>query len=609
MAAFSLPFFHSQMTDNEPQRDDRLPRKRPWTRLNLSTYVVLLLAAAVLALANLPGDEVFPPDVLSDGKYGPHFELDSELHHGWPLTYLRRWPDVVRTPSGDYVVPQQTYWSLTSNVLQVRFGSLAVNIVLAIGLSVLAAFLYEAWRRRRRRIYQFHLIDLAVAVVVVSLACSWLTVTAREHHRELEALERLEVDQEGVAWQRAGPSWLRQLAGDRPFASFDRVIDIWHSRPEDLGSFPHLKRLSFFGSQDSVDFQDFPELVAIDASHWGFDYSDLTRLRHPEKLAGMNLYDAGITDEEMVHLRNVPNLKNLCLSSNSIGDAGVAHLAVMSEIRILDLSGAEVTDAGLAHLAGLTTLEELRLSQTQVGDAGLAHLTGLSNLKRITLTTGVSAAGLAHLANLTGLEELDVNWRKATAAGLVHVRGLSNLWDLDLRGTDVTDADLVHLSGLRGLRFLSVRDTGVSDAGLKHLAGLANLEYLDLSGASITDAGLAHLAEMTNLGVLLLDGTRVTGSGLKRLSRLPALRRLSLTNTPTTDAALKHLEELAHLDCLQLSGTDISDAGLVHLATLGNLKVLDLRDTQVSQQGIQRLQRTLPNCDFIGQPGSRAGFF
>jgi hypothetical protein len=95
----------------------------------------------------------------------------------------------------------------------------------------------------------------------------------------------------------------------------------------------------------------------------------------------------------------------------------------------------------------------------------------------------------------------------------------------------------------------------------------------------ITDAGLKHLQGLTSLKELDVSGSTVS----------PERRTI-------TNAGLEYLRDLEKLN---LGRTEVTDEGLRHLIPLTGLRMLSLKETHVTTAGVNRLQRTLPDCEIV----------
>ncbi|MHC4402779.1 MAG: hypothetical protein ACYTG0_24210, partial [Planctomycetota bacterium] len=156
--------------DSSPAR-----RRRPWYRLHLSTWIVLLIAGTILFLSNVPGERRLSQTAAT------YFVME----HGWPLVYL------VRLPEGPVWDPVPSMWPLTKGVVSFDPLTLAADVAVAALVLIFTAAVFETRRRRRKRL-QFSLRTLLVAVLIVSAALAWLTTKRRECDlaaRHLKALD------------------------------------------------------------------------------------------------------------------------------------------------------------------------------------------------------------------------------------------------------------------------------------------------------------------------------------------------------------------------------------------------------------------------------------
>jgi len=139
--------------------------------------------------------------------------------------------------------------------------------------------------------------------------------------------------------------------------------------------------------------------------------------------------------------------------------------------------------------------------------------------------------------------------------------------------------------------------TRFPDAGLVHIIDLDNLEKLNLMGTQISGDGLVHLRGLEKLEHLNLMDTQITDSGLVHLEGLTRLKVLDLNSTQITDSGLVHLRHLTNLEELHLTQTETTSAGMVHLEGLANLKYLEIQNWRVNRESVDKLQKSLPNCE------------
>jgi hypothetical protein len=159
---------------------------------------------------------------------------------------------------------------------------------------------------------------------------------------------------------------------------------------------------------------------------------------HFNSVANVNLFNTGMTDDDLACLDGLPRLVSLGVEQLAITSAGMVHLKHVPRLRWLFLDGTLVDDEGMQHVAELTDLELLSTSG-KVSDRGLELLTTLAKLKELTLNSSqVTDHGLKHLESLQNLESLQLYQTQISDDGLEHLKGLKKLRFLDARGTNVT---------------------------------------------------------------------------------------------------------------------------------------------------------------------------
>src|SRR5690349_15092908 len=72
------------MANQELPSDAGAPARGRFSSIAVGVVVLLCLL-----VVNLPGEPTYLPDILGNGKYGPHFEIDPRcVEHGWPYRFL-----------------------------------------------------------------------------------------------------------------------------------------------------------------------------------------------------------------------------------------------------------------------------------------------------------------------------------------------------------------------------------------------------------------------------------------------------------------------------------------------------------------------------------------
>ena len=379
---------------------------RKWYRLHASTWVVALLAVAVLVLLVVPG-----AFARTDFPYGYQ---PAYVEHGWPWPFLEHpWVE-----SGDWNdVPwlRARAWQFEGDV---AWGFLAADAGCALCITVGVAAVWELRRRRRERLWHVTLSELLLATLAVAGILGWWRANVREAARQLSVVDALDKDYgRGYCVGHStfeGPVWLYRLTGQRP-DGMERVTSLIV-----VGSETPRRRPS-------------AELVR-----------SIATLTHVEVLRLNRL--AGV-DGDLAPLRGLSRLSRLSIDGCEIGEQNGAVLASLPALRILSLTECSVSAAALAQLTRHGRIEELRLPSSPLTEDALKHIAQMHTLKRLSLRdAGVTDAGLAQLSRMTGLEELWMGDNNVADVGLRHLSKLTNLKVLDLTDTYVTVAGCEELS-------------------------------------------------------------------------------------------------------------------------------------------------------------------
>jgi hypothetical protein len=408
-------------------------------KIHRSTVFFLLFVALVILLANVPGQIVQIPPMDGNGQYGPEFyNMWEQCHHGFPFTFLVREPIELKVPP-NY---RFSLWRLNEGIVSFHGLQFAGDVVFGACAMIIAGLLFEKWRRRRNRLLQLHLIDLIILTTLAACVLSYWATNAKYRSRQEQVIAILhqkiigDKDFGFAKWELGGPTWLRELIGDRIFSAFDRVVEIHLVDGEDIPKvieLKNLKAIELMGglTKENLDaLAELPELEALNLRFAGVDRDEaaessedpFTFPRFP-RLRALNLYESGYAG---AGLEKLENLEVLCLSGNDVfGDQGALNLQNLKKLRLLYLSYTNVTDAGLESLSKLDKLEELSLSFTKITDRGTRSLTALKNLKKLDLhSTGVTDRGLEQLKSLKKLQMLCLRDTAVTPQGKEQFRCL-----------------------------------------------------------------------------------------------------------------------------------------------------------------------------------------
>ena len=369
--------------------------KRPWYRPHRSTYVVLTLTAIVLVLLIVPGElaEMHSPGAVV-------------VRHGWPWEFYAHRAVSPVNPFWASRAPWRTTegWRFSPAIAPFRLSVLALDTLVGAMIFAVVGSIYECWRRRRYRPWQFSLREVFAVTLVVAAIGSWYRVNRNRADREQEIDE---ICQSHSAAARAyfsygycGPVWLSRLVGEEYLDLQLRITELHATFAESLdGVRPYLAELVFLNEAD---------------------------------LSGCSVRDA---DLDVV--AELPRLRILSLASDRLSNAALSYLAKSQSVEELDLNSTNVTDEGLKRLARLPRLRELNLEDTGVTGNGLRYLHAIGSLEVLTVSN-VDEDCFEAIGGLTSLRTLGINCEFGPAelpdTCVEHLRKLPKLNYLVLRG-------------------------------------------------------------------------------------------------------------------------------------------------------------------------------
>jgi hypothetical protein len=424
-----------------------LPREtRPWYRLHVSTYVVLLLTAAVLFLLNIPGQYVPYVGVALEEEqlFGDHRIVRERLEHGWPFSYLVRDDRYFVKRPGESEPRPTAIWSFTEDFVSFDAWRLLADIVAALCVLAIVTLLVEYWRRQRHSIWQLRVSDLLGITTIIAGAIWYVQRAQRDYDAENSAIQNLglsvwdysqfrgdPVSSPVSVRSHGGPTWLRGLLGERFPKMFDRLILL-----DDMTFAMSLRD----GAERISAFKDLRALNVMIAASPAPQLARVAMLKRLEAIRITVVSDVSrnnLLDQELAAvfspLAELPNLWFVDTAGGGFGDRTLEMLAAIPRLRVLKSSWSSMTDDGLAALAQCQTLEQLHLANIPLQDAGIAHLQRLPRLRHLSMhMCPLSETGLDKLSQLSGLERLSINDTKAYGQELRRLASLKRLNLLEL---------------------------------------------------------------------------------------------------------------------------------------------------------------------------------
>jgi hypothetical protein len=414
---------------------DRTIEPRPWRRFHASTYIVLLLTAAMLGLLNVPGRRTVDfalhpyerqkPVVLKSetplvlvGRHKRQIQINHSVVHGWPVIWLMR--DVREHPDPQTGGSRETgIWSFSEDLRKFYPKALAINVALALALTASVALLFESWRRKRRRLWQQTIRDWLVLIAVVGGTTVFVLKTAREYQRDrdgLSALGYLETFQNDpdaaelferlgvITRTRGGPTWLQELLGDGSLPWLDRTIQlaVFPDHLEHLSKFPDLRALTVDGLR--LTDESLSNLSQLKQLELLFLRRASAQVLAPGTTLAEHADPDSSNDEQAVaqlvgQLGALNRLQQLRLDTRAFGDKAAHVVSAFSKLRVLIVDHADaLTDDGLAAIAQCKNLEVLDLGLGKwIANNGLVHLAALPRLKLLSLPESVDRQAVQDL--------------------------------------------------------------------------------------------------------------------------------------------------------------------------------------------------------------------
>ena len=340
---------------------DSPPPRRPWYRLHLSTWVVLLLTAGILALLVVPGetdghitafgDSITEGSVIVDGEF---------FHHGWPWEYLERYVDGSGKNSPRAELDYAPWlvlrgWSYRGDANTFLPLTLFVDLLIAVAILVLTAFLFEIRRRWHMRIWQFTLRELFLAFLLVAGICSWWQTNRFRRQKEQEVmLAGEQIPYASFSSEYRGPLFLHKLLGNIFLNDFFVITEFGYWDVD----------VDKQSGQKNITEQDVKNMFSI-----------VGKLRYLEAI-GIESKEFPV-DEYVLQISGLTGLKEMTFDSSNITDASMSFISHFKNLKRLSLMSTNITNKSIPHLGSLIHLAELDIENTKITPEGFKRLRSL----------------------------------------------------------------------------------------------------------------------------------------------------------------------------------------------------------------------------------------
>lgn len=285
-----------------------------------------------------------------------------------------------------------------------------------------------------RRLFQFRLRTLLLAVLVVSLALGWYVRRVELQRRAIAAIRQAG----GTATYDYG-----FVSSTYDIFDFDLLSDA--TGGPDVWWFPQSWK-----ERLGEDYFHGIAYVEVQPGH-AFDKGVLDRLADLPRL--QLLLVEGLDDHDLAATGRLTHLRGLVITkAGRITDEGIARLAGMRKLELIALHGGpRITDSSMEIFASLPRLTTLGIagdksSAPRIGPEGLNHLAGMTRLRNLRLEAQpglIVDHNLAELRDMSRLEMLMLGGFDISERGFDSLKRLRTLKELHL--VDSTHPDTARL--------------------------------------------------------------------------------------------------------------------------------------------------------------------
>lgn len=285
-----------------------------------------------------------------------------------------------------------------------------------------------------------------------------------------------------------------------------------------------------------------------------------------ERLTGLSLHEAEITELKAEDFSNLPNLEYISLDRNRITSLPPRIFDGLSRLESLYLDSNPGLELESNIFSGLANLRLLSVMACKIEDFPEGVFSGLNNLRSLTLSQNpVSDLPLALFDDLRSLEWLEISNMVLNTLNHRHFESLGSLEELIIQSNEPEGCQVPGcppqtltfgpnaFGPLSSLTKLNLRSNRFDELPDDLFAGLHNLEELLLRYNSL-DRLPESLYDLPALRILDLHNSGLREVGAQGFQNQRELRRLILSDNQMADLPPAAFRDLTHLEELRLDG-------------------------------------------------------